>query len=69
MSFKEELRRKRNPRLSFFGEKKKYLNRVDIHVIYVKSFKSVMDIWGYTIHMNKTLGICEINPMIRVLIK
>ena len=67
MSIKEELREKKVI-LTFHFWKKKRLNRVDIHVIYVKK---LLNKWIFedTHHMNKTLGICEINLMIQVLIK
>ena len=61
MSFKEELPFILWKKINF------YLNRVDIHVIDL--CEKVFNQNGYLrIHMNKTLGICEINLLIRVLI-
>ena len=46
MTFKEELRRKNIVSPFIFWKKiNSYLNRVDIHVIYVKKFLTKMDIW------------------------
>ncbi len=49
MSFKEELRRKKlSSPLIFLKKIIFYLNRIDIHVIYVKKFLTKVDVWGYT---------------------
>ena len=52
--------------LTFHFLEEIFLNRVDIHLLNVKKFLTKMDI--LRLHMNKTLGICEINPIIRLLI-
>ncbi len=64
MTFKEELRRKKLPSPFIYWKKKNkfYLNSCDL-------CENVLNQNGnLRINMNKTLGICEINLMIWVLI-
>ncbi len=65
MSFKEELRIKKLSSPFIFGEKINFnLNRVDIHYSCDLYDKVLNQNGNLRIHMNKTLGICEVRLLI-----